>query len=82
MRSRLETLRWLYGEAEEALSESTPDRKSALIGQLRGIAAEIEQIEGVQPEQSISGGGGLIDFQKALAERESKPGRSRRSRMG
>lgn len=46
MRSRLETLKWLYAEAEDALESVTPDRKSALIGQLRGISAEIEEIEG------------------------------------
>lgn len=46
MRSRLETLKWLYTEAEDALESVTPDRKSALIGQLRGISAEIEEIEG------------------------------------
>ena len=46
MRSRLETLKWLYAEAEEALESVTPDRKSALIGQLRGISAEVEEIEG------------------------------------
>ena len=46
MRSRLETLKWLYEEAEAALAEAPADRKSALIGQLRGIAAEVAELEG------------------------------------
>lgn len=52
MRTRLETLTWLYAEAENALREAPADRKSALIGQLRGIAAEIDEIEGAQKQVS------------------------------
>lgn len=52
MRSRLETLVWLYGEAEAALAEAPPDRKSALIGQLRGIAGEIDEIQGAEAPDS------------------------------
>ncbi len=68
MRSRLETLRWLYGEAEEALGEAPADRKSALIGQLRGIAAEIEELEGAQP----SSGRPSNPLEEMLAKRKSK----------
>lgn len=50
MRSRLETLRWLYKVAEDALEEAPADRKSALIGQLRGISADIDAIEGDKQE--------------------------------
>ena len=68
MRSRLETLKWLYGEAEEALGEAPADRKSALIGQLRGIAAEIEELEDAQPAV----GGPSNPLEEILAKRKSK----------
>ena len=68
MRSRLETLKWLYGEAEDALGEAPADRKSALIGQLRGIAAEIEEIEG---QLGVSGGA-RTPLEEMLARRANK----------
>lgn len=68
MRSRLETLKWLYEEAEAALGEAPPDRKSALIGQLRGIAAEIDEIEGAVPAST----GGMTPLEAILSARENR----------
>lgn len=68
MRSRIETLRWLYEEAEDALAIAPADRKSALIGQLRAIAAEIEEVEGAvaTPEVQVN------PLEQILAKRRSQ----------
>ena len=66
MRTRLETLKWLYGEAESALKEAPADRKSALIGQLRGIAAEIDEL---QDDSGVSGDDAANPLEVMLARR-------------
>lgn len=68
MRSRIETLRWLYEEAESALAEAPADRKSALIGQLRGIAAEIDELEVSEESPSV----GANPLEQILAKRRAQ----------
>ena len=69
MRSRLDTLIWLYEEAEEALREAPADRKSALIGQLRMIAAEIDELTNAQDEKKDAPENPL---EQMLAKRRAK----------
>lgn len=72
---RLETLRWLFEVTRESISEAPPDRRSPLIGQLRGIAEEIAELEGASrvPVEPVEVSG-LVDFQRKLEERKSGSG--------
>lgn len=71
MSSRLETLKWLYEEAKDALEKVPATNKSALISQLRAISREIEEIGDDSIQAEVVETNGLIDFQKRLAERQS-----------
>lgn len=75
--SRLEKLRSLEQVAQESLLEAPADKRSPIISQLRGILAEIDELE------SASGGevetNGLIDFQAALADRQQPASKGPRS---
>lgn len=75
--SRVDTLKWLYTTTMQAIIEAPADRKSALIGQMRAISLELSELGADvsgEPERN-----GLLDFQQALAERQSDAKGSRRS---
>lgn len=77
--SRLEKLRQLEEIAFESIEAADVDKRSPLIGQLRAILTEIEEIEGASPGEVVESNG-LIDFQAALAERrQSAASGSRKS---
>lgn len=77
MSRRLEKLRELEETTRLSIDEAPVDKRSPLIAQMRGILAEIAELEGSEDEAVESNG--LISFQAALAERQSTPKGSRSS---
>lgn len=70
MRSYRESLEWLYEVAENALREVPADRKPALIGQLRGIASDLHQLDGSGEAQSS--GEAANPLEEMLARRKGQ----------
>lgn len=69
MSSRLEKLRELEEITRLSIDEAPVDKRSPLIGQLRAILVEIDELEGPSGEAVESNG--LIDFQAELKRRQS-----------
>lgn len=75
--SRLDDLRRLYDLTWDSLADAPADKRSPLIGQMRGILAEIAELEGSAGGESEETNG-LIDFQSALAERRQSTAKGAR----
>ncbi|WP_353809087.1 hypothetical protein [Agromyces sp. SYSU T00194] len=76
-KSRLEELRWLVEVTRDSLAEAPADKRSPLIGQMRALLQEIEELGG-RSDAAPAERTGLLDFQEALAKRQSEAAASRR----
>jgi hypothetical protein len=73
----LDDLKQLYDITWESIMEAPADKRSPLIGQMRALLVEIDQLQGSGDGEVPSNG--LIDFQAALAERQQSKAKSSRS---
>lgn len=72
--SRLSELEWMRDIARKSIEEADPEKRAALIAQLRAIVKEIAELGGSESAERS----GLIDFQEALSKRRQPTAKSPR----
>jgi hypothetical protein len=78
--TRIDHLRWLLTFTRDSLLEAPIDKRSPLIAQMRAVLLELAELGADVPAEVERNG--LLDFQNALAERQSATKGSRRATRG